>query len=563
MYKAGWAKQEIKIEPRGLAMFGYGQWAHRAHRQKTPLFARTICLREDQKQPWLIFCCLDLGCITSAIRLKTIEQLKSLLGDDFDQESLVLTATHTHSSLGGCSFEALYNVPTPGFVPEHVNSIVDAVVKSVQTAISRNSDVEIKITSGDFREDIDVAWNRSISAYNLNPEVKPVKKDQTHLALDREMKLLGFYKDQQLQAVISLFGVHATCLGNRLDAYDGDNKGYAASDLEQRLSQLGAYEPVAIFAQGTAGDVSPHYHGPNQLTKRKKIKGEAEYQYAKQNGLYQSQLALNSFQNKANQVVSGAVEGILSYVDLTQVDLDPKFTNGQKDAITTQPCWGASFFAGTPVDGLGAPKPIVLAMEIGAKIAKRKCLQNNNLQDLLYYKAQGNKKIVLEAKGKKLLGRSLDSVPNHIDKLVTEMNSQYRAGAIRESLLVPEVLPIQLVKIGHVVMVCCPGEITTIAGKRLKQAVKNTLATAEVDVWLCSYCNDYMGYITTQEEYQKQNYEGGHTLYGQWTLAAFQTSFVNLAQEFIKEKALRQHDQVLQPYVPPQHELDKRTNRSY
>ena len=71
-----------------------------------------------------------------------------------------------------------------------------------------------------------------------------------------------------------------------------------------------------------------------------------------------------------------------------------------------------------------------------------------------------------------------------------------------------------------------------------------------------------MGYITTQEEYQKQNYEGGHTLYGQWTLAAFQTSFVKIAEVFKQEKSLRQYDRYLQPTCPPQHELDLRTYRS-
>ena len=30
MYQVGWDKQQIKITPKGYAMFGYGQWSHRA-----------------------------------------------------------------------------------------------------------------------------------------------------------------------------------------------------------------------------------------------------------------------------------------------------------------------------------------------------------------------------------------------------------------------------------------------------------------------------------------------------------------------------------------------------
>lgn len=30
---------------------------------------------------------------------------------------------------------------------------------------------------------------------------------------------------------------------------------------------------------------------------------------------------------------------------------------------------------------------------------------------------------------------------------------------------------------------------------------------------MCTYYNDYMGYVTTNEEYQEQLYEGGHMLF--------------------------------------------------
>tara|TARA_B100000809_G_scaffold31055_1_gene27000 strand:+ start:113 stop:742 length:630 start_codon:yes stop_codon:yes gene_type:complete len=39
---------------------------------------------------------------------------------------------------------------------------------------------------------------------------------------------------------------------------------------------------------------------------------------------------------------------------------------------------------------------------------------------------------------------------------------------------------------------------------------------------LAGYSNGYAGYITTPEEYSLQQYEGGHTLHGQWTLPAYQ-----------------------------------------
>ena len=89
------------------------------------------------------------------------------------------------------------------------------------------------MSNGRFAEETPVAWNRSLDAYNQNPEVTQRKLSETHLALDREMNVLGIYQNDQLCALMSLFGVHATCLGDQLDAYDGDNKGYAAASTEQ------------------------------------------------------------------------------------------------------------------------------------------------------------------------------------------------------------------------------------------------------------------------------------------------------------------------------------------
>ena len=234
MYQVGWDKQQIKVIPKGYAMFGYGQWSHRAYEQRTALYARSVSI-VDQQHNRLLICCLDLGCITHAMRSQTVARLIETLGSAFDENQLVLMATHTHSGPGGCGHEALYNMPTPGFVPEHLNAIVEALVQSIKNAIASEQDTEIFLSTQHFPEQIPIAWNRSINAYNRNPEVKPHTEAETHLALNREMQLIGFYREQKLQSFISLFGVHATCLGNSLNAYDGDNKGYAAAFSEQAL----------------------------------------------------------------------------------------------------------------------------------------------------------------------------------------------------------------------------------------------------------------------------------------------------------------------------------------
>ncbi|AVZ86141.1 neutral/alkaline non-lysosomal ceramidase N-terminal domain-containing protein [Acinetobacter sp. WCHA45] len=568
MYQVGWDKQQIKITPKGYAMFGYGQWSHRAYEQRTALYARSFTI-VDQQQHRLIICCLDLGCITHAMRSQTVERLIETLGSAFDENQLVLMATHTHSGPGGCGYEALYNMPTPGFVPEHLTAIVEAIVLSIQNAIASEQDTEIFLGTQHFPEQTPVAWNRSIKAYNRNPEVQPRTEAETHLALNREMQLIGFYREQKLQSFISLFGVHATCLGNSLNAYDGDNKGYAAVFSEQALIEQGIQNPVTIFAQATAGDVSPHFHGKDQLKIRNKIKGEQEYQYAQQNGRYQSELALTALQSnipKNLHKVEGKIDAVLSYVDLSNIEIPDEFAAGHKHAKTSQPCHGTAFFAGTPVDGLGAPKVLIKGMQFLADQFRRQKTKHSKAADFADYQqlyaSQGPKQILLEAGAKKILGQPIGFPPSMLDPLIAEMNRQVKAGAIQQSPLVPSVVPLQIIRLGQLALICCPGEFTTIAGQRVVDTVKQTLATqASIErVWLASYCNDYMGYVTTYEEYQQQAYEGGHTLFGQWTLAACQSKFKDLAKQLLLEKNKRHYDEMTRPQPIPENELAKRSN---
>ncbi len=567
MYQVGWNKQQIKITPKGYAMFGYGQWSHRAYEQRTALFARSFSIVDQQHR--LIICCLDLGCITHAMRSQTVERLIETLGSAFDENQLVLMATHTHSGPGGCGYEALYNMPTPGFVPEHLTAIVEAIVLSIQNAIASEQDTEIFLGTQHFPEQTPVAWNRSIKAYNRNPEVQPRTEAETHLALNREMQLIGFYREQQLQSFISLFGVHATCLGNSLNAYDGDNKGYAAVFSEQALIEQGIQNPVTIFAQATAGDVSPHFHGKDQLKIRNKIKGEQEYQYAQQNGRYQSELALTALQSKIPKnlhKVEGKIDAVLSYVDLSNIEIPDEFAAGQKHAKTSQPCHGTAFFAGTPVDGLGAPKILIKGMQFLADQFRKQKTKHSKAADFADYQqlyaSQGPKQILLEAGAKMILGQPIGFPPSMLDPLIAEMNRQVKAGAIQHSPLVPSVVPLQIIRLGQLALICCPGEFTTIAGQRVVDTVKQTLATqASIErVWLASYCNDYMGYVTTYEEYQQQAYEGGHTLFGQWTLAACQSKFKLLAKQLLRDKNQRSYDQTTRPQPIPENELAKRSN---
>ena len=73
-------------------------------------------------------------------------------------------------------------------------------------------------------------------------------------------------------------------------------------------------------------------------------------------------------------------------------------------------------------------------------------------------------------------------------------------------------------------MLIIPGELTTMAGRRLRNAVRAQLiAEGILDnsayVIVSGPANTYAHYITTREEYAVQRYEGASTIFGQCALS--------------------------------------------
>ena len=67
------------------------------------------------------------------------------------------------------------------------------------------------------------------------------------------------------------------------------------------------------------------------------------------------------------------------------------------------------------------------------------------------------------------------------------------------------------------VLVAVPFEMTTMAGRRLRETVRERLAPVGVEhVVIAGLSNAYAGYLTTRQEYAKQDYAGASTHFGPW-----------------------------------------------
>ena len=98
----------------------------------------------------------------------------------------------------------------------------------------------------------------------------------------------------------------------------------------------------------------------------------------------------------------------------------------------------------------------------------------------------------------------------------------------------PDILPFQLLRVGTVVIVGIPGEMTIQAGRLLRASLLSSVGGLGVThVILAGLANEYSGYITTAEEYDTQQYEGASTLYGRLTFDAYVQLFGKLAGEMV------------------------------
>lgn len=87
----------------------------------------------------------------------------------------------------------------------------------------------------------------------------------------------------------------------------------------------------------------------------------------------------------------------------------------------------------------------------------------------------------------------------------------------------PSIVDVMMFRVGQLVMILSPSEVTTMSGRRWKEAVGKQAATFVPDpiVVLGSPANTYAHYVATPEEYDVQRYEGASTLFGRHELDAY------------------------------------------
>jgi hypothetical protein len=82
---------------------------------------------------------------------------------------------------------------------------------------------------------------------------------------------------------------------------------------------------------------------------------------------------------------------------------------------------------------------------------------------------------------------------------------------------VPKAVPLMTVRVRDRVIATLPGEPTVEVGRRVKRAVLEAMGGAGVRRAIVSgLAGEFVQYLTTPEEYERQHYEGGSTLWGMY-----------------------------------------------
>ncbi len=561
MFEVGVAKEDITAFVYGKGMMGYAVPTHIVKDVETPISVRAFVIRDIHSGKKVALVNTEICFYSIAVKDAVVKKLQTDHPEmGFNDANVLLSAQHTHSAPGGYSHYVLYNVAIPGFQPKVFDNVVNGTVNAIVAAVENLQSANLFFKTGAFDPEVPVAFNRSLRAYNANPEVeKPLLKKEHHLAIDRNMKLLRFEATGGTPlGAINWFGVHTTSVGNTHQRICYDNKGYAAEYLENHLRrQTNNPDIVTAFAQDTAGDVSPnHQYDPA-------VPIAEEYESAKQNGYMQFEKAAELFEQAINeQPLSGGIDCELMFINMSNIEVDSEFILGRKGVRTAPSAVGIHMLLGAndrpALDevgnfflGLGGPilPKLIKAYETSvlSLFRTQKAMEDIHLK----YRSHGAKQITIESSIGKILGTYYIQkliIPGAVDETIKRMKQIDREGYFGRTPWMPRIVPLQIIIIGELAILGIAAEVTTMAGQRIADTALRILKHRGVkQIVLATYANGYHGYITTTQEYKVQEYEGAHTIFGKWTLPAYQTKIKQLAIEMLKPSEDRQIDRSQQP----------------
>jgi neutral ceramidase len=484
-YRVGVGIGDITGEAADVDLLGYADPSQTSAGIASRQWARAFVVA-DAAGNHVAFVSTEIDFVTQAVQMEVLKRLKAKYGDTYTDQNVVLTATHTHSGPGGFSEYTLWNLTTLGFEQKTFDAIVDGIMRAITAADADLAPGTVKIAEGTLAG---ANVNRSLPAFNADPAADKAKFPN---AVDQRMTVLRFEQAGKPVGLLDFFATHGTSMTKFNHLISADNKGYAAHLVEAgRFGVDWAHRGdfVAAFAQTDAGDMSPNLRDGG-------AKGPTDDEFANTRiiGKLQADKALELF-DSATEVLSGPIAARGHYVDFSAISVAGAYTPDGQPHVTCPGALGQNFTAGAE-DGPGPP------------IVEEGDLSTNLL--LL------------------VAGIVVNPTPHDV-RVCQDPKQVFLGTGSQNPPWTPQVMPLQMLRIGQLAMSTAPGEFTIVAGQRVQDAVKAQLGAGITHQILAGYANAYAGYVATPEEYDTQNYEGAATHFGRYTQSAYAQELAKLA----------------------------------
>lgn len=539
--RVGFGRADITAPP-GAGMFCYGPEGKAARGYRQRLYARALVL-EDAAGERLGVIIVDLCVISPLLHRRVAERVVDATGIGADR--LLLAATHTHAAPSHFFAAKLYN-QYGSEVAGYDSVLADFLVTRMAASVLEAAD---DMRPARVAWGTDMVWgqtrNRSYEAFVLNdplPDLPVVPQgsdlNERQRAVDPRWTMLRVdlfdpeTGDYAPAGAFSIYAIHGTAIPAANDLFDPDVHGFIQRGLERHIDSLNhlsfGFHPRAVHlvANGTAGDVSPDWPqdtrcGADVLRTTRRAAGPRAPPSPE--GWCEPDA------DSAAACVARAkayVEDVGSELAARAVTLFDDLGTRLRDDIRV-----ARAFATVPLKGDHAPpelcdEPKVGTAAMGGASDGYTRYHGWRFLGLLPLGYEQGNSAIKEGKQRCQGEKRYALYPVH--ELVSGPHGY------------PEATQLMVAQIGNHLLGTVPAEVTTTAGDRMRKALHSEasrLGVAADSIAIISLANGYLQYITTAEEYRAQRYEGGATIFGPGSAAAFERLLVGLVQDLADPSA--------------------------
>lgn len=476
---AGASKVDLTPPP-GLPLAGYSKMAEIEKGFRTRIFARIFYIKKDANEPVVL---IQSDLLSGSLLIHHLLAERLAAKTDITFGGIVFAGTHTHSAPANFFDNDFYNEfasNKPGFDQGWTEFVLDRLTVGVEEAY--RSAKPAKIASGKS-----VIWgltrNRSLDAYraNKNSGFEELKPEIQYETVNPELVMIRIDaqdKDGKFKPLgaFSTFSIHGTTVPDSNDVANADVFAYPERAIEKKIRKefKPSWEPIHALNNSTHGDNSPDYREDMQGFIESRRIGEALGEKASE--------LFDSLQN------SLSADANLSF-NTKEVDLYENNKIGNAE-VCDRPYVGTALTGGAE-DGL---TPVLNWLPFFAEGWPRWFFTGG---------CQGHKRIV---------------------------GFKYLQPIVLPKGKFPHRLLLQSVRVADTLLLPVPFEVTKESGRRfVEEAIKSSPQPVK-NASVISCANGYFGYVTTPEEYTRQHYEGGHTLYGPGTQPFLQAYLAELTK---------------------------------